>query len=228
MKQNPTPASEKSRLLRAKDALLSTRTLTLCALLCAVAVLVDLFYLPIGGPFLRIYFSFLPAALIGHLCGPALAIPAGIIVDLLSFFVAGGDPAGYFPGYTLSSMLAYLIYALFLFRARITFSRLCLARLTVNVAINVILGSVWKHMLYGKAYSVYFISGAIKNIAILPFEVFLLAIVFAKLTPITAGLGFAKDIPHLTLGKRDILISVIASCVGALVLFLYYRATVSA
>ena len=38
---------------------------------------------------------------------------------------------------------------------------------------NVLLGSVWKAMLYGKGYLYYLTSGAVKNTIMLPIEVFL-------------------------------------------------------
>ncbi|MGM9626215.1 MAG: folate family ECF transporter S component, partial [Eubacteriales bacterium] len=149
----------------------STRILTTTALLCALCALVDMFFIPIGGAFLRVYFSFIIAGLLCMISGPVLAVPAGFLVDTLSYFCSGGDPNGYFPGYALSAMCSFLLYALFFYRAELSLSRIFIGRLSVNVCVNVLLGSIWKHMLYGKAYIVYFISGSIKNLAMLPLEV---------------------------------------------------------
>ncbi len=199
-----------------------TRILTATALLCALAALVDMFFLPIGGAFLRIQFSFLIAGLLSAVAGPILALPAGALVDTLSFILAGGDPAGYFPGYTLSSMCCYLIYALFFYRANLSLSRICAARMTVNVFINVMLGSVWKEMLYGKAYIVYFVSGAIKNIAMLPAELFLMIFLYRYLIPVLRRADLIPHTTEITVSKKDYLFSAIAALVGAAVLVVYY------
>lgn len=200
----------------------STRMLCVTALLCAVCALIDMFFLPIGGAFLRIYFSFLVAGLLCMISGPMLAIPAGFLVDTLSFLFSGGDPAGYFPGYALSSMLSYLIYALFFFRARLSLSRIFTARLTVNVLINVILGSVWKHILYGNAYIVYFISGAIKNIALLPIEAALMLLLYRRMVPVLQRVRLIPAGVDVTVRQRDYIFSAIAGVIGVAVLIAYY------
>lgn len=200
----------------------SVRMLTTTALLCAVCALIDTFFLPIGGAFLRIYFSFLIAGMLCMIAGPFLAIPAGFLVDTLSFLFSGGDPSGYFPGYALSSMLSFLIYALFFYRARLSLSRIFIARLTVNVLINVILGSVWKHMLYGKAYIVYFVSGAIKNIALLPIEAAIMLILYRRMVPILQKMHLIPADVSVTVRTRDYVFSAIAGVIGAAVLIVYY------
>lgn len=200
----------------------STRVLCITALLCALCALIDIFYLMIGGAFLRIYFSFLVAGLLCMISGPFLAIPAGFLVDTLSFLFSGGDPAGYFPGYALSSMLSFLIYALFFYRAKLSLSRLFAARLAVNVLINVILGSVWKHILYGNAYIVYFISGAIKNIAMLPIEAALMLILYRRLVPILQRMHVIPGAVDVTVQRRDYVFSAIAGVIGVVVLIVYY------
>lgn len=213
-----TPAYRKEALA----SLRSTRILTATALLCALCALIDMFFLPIGGAFLRVYFSFLIAGITATVSGPLLALPAGILVDTLSFLFSGGDPSGYFPGYAISSMCSFFIYALFFYRAQLSLSRLFLARLSVNVFINVILGSVWKHILYGNAYIVYFISGAIKNIALLPIEVLAMLLLYRRLLPV---LRRGDMIPHavtLTTSKRDYIVSAIASVIGVVILVGYY------
>lgn len=206
----------------ALKSLKSTRMLTVTALLCACCALIDMFFLPVGGAFLRIYFSFLVAGLLCLISGPFLAIPAGFLVDTLSFLFQGGDPAGYFPGYALSSMLSFLIYALFFYRASLSLSRIFAARLTVNVLINVILGSVWKHILYGNAYIVYFISGAIKNIALLPIEAALMLFLYRRMVPILQRMHLIPGSVRVTVERRDYVFSAIAGVIGIAVLIVYY------
>lgn len=209
----------------ARSMLRSTRILTTTALLCALCALVDMFFVPIGGAFLRVYFSFLIAGLLCMISGPVLAIPAGFLVDTLSYFCSGGDPNGYFPGYALSAMCSFLLYALFFYRAELSLSRLFIGRLSVNVCVNVLLGSIWKHMLYGKAYIVYFISGSIKNLAMLPLEVFLMLLLFRHILPILKKSRLVPAQTEITVRKRDYLICFLASVVGIAVLVGYYIST---
>lgn len=216
-----TPFSSAYLKCAAAD-LRSTRMLCMTALLCALCALVDLFFLPIGGAFLRVYFSFLIAGLLCMIAGPFLALPAGFLVDTLSFLFSGGDPAGYFPGYALSSMLSFLLYALFFYRAHLSLSRIVIARLSVNVLINVILGSVWKHILYGNAYIVYFISGAIKNIALLPIEAALMLLLYRRLVPILQRLRLIPGTVEITVQRRDYIFSAVAGAIGIAVLIAYY------
>ena len=66
-----------------------------------------------------------------------------------------------------------LIYGVMLYRRKPTLPRIIVTRLIINYGSNVLLGSVWKAMLYGKGYLYYLTSGAVKNTIMLPIEVFL-------------------------------------------------------
>lgn len=213
----------KDYLRAARAPLSSTRFLCAAALLCAIGALLEVFYIPVGGAFLRITFTYLAQMLLGVICGPIYSVIGGVLIDVLGFLLAGGDAAGYFPGFTLSAALQGLLYALFLYRAKLSVWRVLLAKLTVNVAIHVILGSVWKQMLYGKAYHVYFVSGAIKNIAMLPIEVFISIALLHALAPAMTRLGLLpkQEIPKPK--RRDTILFVIAMLLGATALILYYR-----
>ena len=70
-------------------------------------------------------------------------------------------------------MLSGLIYGVMLYRQKPTLPRIIVTRLIINYGSNVLLGSVWKAMLYGKGYLYYFTSGLVKNTTMLPIEVFL-------------------------------------------------------
>ena len=124
------------------------------------------------GPSLKIYFSFLAVSL-GCMCyGPVVGMMAGAIIDTVGFLLAGyGEP--YFPGYLITAMLSGLIYGVMLYRQKPTLPRIIVTRLIINYGSNVLLGSVWKAMLYGKGYLYYFTSGLVKNTTMLPIEVFL-------------------------------------------------------
>ena len=166
----------------AADQLKSVRMLALAGLISALAVALESAPLFLMGFSLRIYFSFLVVSVGAFVYGPVVALLAGMVTDTISFMIFSfGEP--YFPGYMITAMLSGMLYGMMLYRQRITVLRLFLTKLVINYAINVALGSVWKAMLYGKAYQVYFVSGLGKNTMLLPLEVLLMVMVFSLLMP---------------------------------------------
>ena len=97
--------------------------------------------------------TFLPRALCALVYGPVGAILFAVAEDTLGFFM-GSSSGPYFPGYTLTTVLGCLWYALFFYRAKVTVLRVTLAKLITNVQ-NVLLGSLWSAILYGKGYLYY-------------------------------------------------------------------------
>lgn len=159
-----------------------TKKLCLCALMMALQILLSnpLFKIPLAEN-LSITFGYLAVALNSAVVGPVLSLLFGFVLDNISFMLF---PSGvYFFGYTLSCMAGALVYALFLYRTKISLLRLFLAKLTVNLFVNVLLGSLWSAMLYSKGYLYYLSISAIKNLTILPLEVFLLYLLFKAFIP---------------------------------------------
>ena len=150
----------------------NVRVLAFAGLVCAMAIVLEGLPIYLLGPSLKIYFSFLAVSL-GCMCyGPVVGMMAGAIIDTVGFLLAGyGEP--YFPGYLITAMLSGLIYGVMLYRQKPTLPRIIVTRLIINYGSNVLLGSVWKAMLYGKGYLYYFTSGLVKNTTMLPIEVFL-------------------------------------------------------
>ena len=171
MKQSSVLSAEYWRTAAAE--LRNVRALTLAGLVCAAAIVLESMPIYLMGPTLKIYFSFLVVGL-GCACyGPVVGMMAGGIIDTVGFLLAGyGEP--YFPGYLLSAVLSGLIYGVMLYRREPTVLRLIVLRLLINYGSNVLLGSVWKAMLYGKGYLYYFTYGMVKNTVLLPLEVFLM------------------------------------------------------
>ena len=144
----------------ARNELKNPRVLAFAGLVCAISIVLESLPIYLMGPSLKIYFSFLAVSL-GCMCyGPVTGMMAGAIIDSVGFLLAGyGEP--YFPGYLISAVLSG------------TLPRIIVTRLIINYGSNVLLGSVWKAMLYGKGYLYYMTSGAVKNTIMLPIEVFL-------------------------------------------------------
>lgn len=156
----------------ARSEFRNVRVLALSGLVCAMAVVLESLPIFLLGPSLKIYFSFLVVS-VGCMCyGPLVGMMAGAVIDTVGFLIASfGEP--YFPGFLISAVLSGLIYGLLLYRRKPTLWRIILLRLIINYGSNVLLGSVWKAMLYGKGYLYYVTTGLVKNTLLLPLEVFL-------------------------------------------------------
>lgn len=172
------------------------RVLSVAALLLAVQTVLGAFFIPVMGGAVRVQFTFLSASLAGLVCGPLVAPLYGVAGDLLGFFLfPKGDP--FFPGYTLSAVLGAVLYALWLYRARISVLRLALCRGTVNILVNAAVGSVWRTMLYGGgSYGFYFKASLIKNLAMLPVETAVLVLLMRLLLPALSRGGLVPAQPQ--------------------------------
>ena len=149
------------------------RVLAFAGLVCAMAIVLEGLPIYLLGPSLKIYFSFLVVGL-GCMCyGPCVGMMAGAIIDSVGFLLSSyGEP--YFPGYLITAMLSGLIYGVMLYQRKPTIPRLIVTRLLINYGSNVLLGSVWKAMLYGKGYLYYLSTGMVKNTIMIPIEVALM------------------------------------------------------
>ena len=173
------------------------RKLTFAALMIAMCIILG--YIPsvplFGGA--KITWGFLARSVCALVCGPVLGVAFGFAEDILSFFLTGGGGYPFFPGYTLTTMLGVLIYALFFYRAKLTVRRVFFAKLLTNIE-NVVLGALWMAILSGKAYLVTASASALKNLIMLPFQTALLVIVFSALMPV---LRRSKLVPEQISGR---------------------------
>ncbi len=138
----------------------------------------------------RVTWGFLARSLCALVCGPVNALVFGLAEDTVSFLI---NPKGaYFPGYALTTMLGTLIYALFLYRTRVTVLRIFLAKLITNV-LNVFLGSLWSAILLSKGYIYYMSTSLVKNAVMLPVQTIMLVVLFAALLPIMRRMGIIPN-----------------------------------
>ncbi len=127
---------------------------------------------------LRISVSFLANVIIGTLYGPVVGFVAGAAGDIIQFVIRPSGP--FFPGWTLSAALSGLIFGLFFYKKLpkktldIRHILLTLVAITVEmILINILLGTIWCALMYGKGFWFYFTSRFAKNIIQLPINVFL-------------------------------------------------------
>lgn len=183
----------------------------LAAMLVALAVAINTFQLQIT-PLLRVKFVFLVTAVGAMIYGPVVAMLAGVATDIVGYLIA---PFGaFFPGYTLSALLSGLVYALFLYRAKISPLRIFAAKLIVNVFINSLLGSLWRVAMdqtQEKGYLVHVTTSFIKNILLLPLEVTLLTVLIGAVAPFLVKKRILPDIGKVRLSQAFIMVSILVS-----------------
>lgn len=165
----------------------SVRMLAVCAMFIALRVAIGALFIPVGEN-LRIYFTYAVTALGASIYGPLMALAEGFVSDILGYFIA--PSGGFFPGYTLSAMLGSVTYALFFYQQRQSIWRILFCRMTVNIAVNILIGSVWSAVLYGKGYIYYVSKSIVKNIVLLPVEALVMYIVFRTVNPLLKRMKF--------------------------------------
>ena len=186
----------KSYWRTAAQELRNLRMLTLAAIVVALRIVLSGLYIPLGDN-LNIFFGYFVNSLGAAIYGPVVALLSGFATDVLGYFVHPTGP--FFPGYVLSTMLGSFFYALFFYRARITVVRVILAKLSVNLLVNVGLGALWSAIQFSKGYYYYLVKSLMKNLGMLPLEVLLLWLFLKAIAPVCARNGL---LPKQSLRSR--------------------------
>ena len=122
-----------------KDAageLKDTRVLVFAALMIALRVAMKLVAIPLA-PGLKINTAFIVNALGAMVFGPVVAAICAVATDILGYLQ---NPEGvYFVPFVLTEVAGSVIFALFLYRAKVGPVRVMLSRFTVSLVINVLL-----------------------------------------------------------------------------------------
>lgn len=160
------------------------RKVVLAAILMALIIATDAFSRVVGimvfGRF--VYFTFIPVAVAAMLLGPVMIIPVTALANTISYFIySSGYP--FFIGYTLNAVLQGVFFALLLYNQKITILKIFVTRLLNNLLVNALLGALWKWILFStdQVFTVLLVDGLIKNLIMLPMEVFILYIILKAL-----------------------------------------------
>ena len=162
------------------------RSLVFAGLTIALGTVLSSLYIPVGVN-LRITTAFLALALGSMIFGPVIGLSAGLAYDLIGYLFIPATV--FFPGYTLSSMLEFFIYGIFLYRCKISVLRVSFCKFIVDFGIHVGLGCLWSSMLYGKGYYYFFVKSLIKNTILLPIEIVMLVGLLQIFLPILVNQG---------------------------------------
>ncbi len=195
-----------------------TRMLVFAALMIALRVALKLVAIPLA-PSLKINTAFLANALGAMVFGPVMAIPAAVVSDLLGVIITG-DIGTYFPPMVLTEVGGSLIFALFLYRAKVSPTRTMLSRFCICFFVNVLLQTplmMWYYQVYyGSTSYVLTIPSILKNLFMFPIESVVLTLFLRFIQPITYRMKLTWSTPtELKFEKKQIALLVILVVLGA-------------
>lgn len=202
----------------------SLRVLLLAAILTAMRIGIKAFRVPLG-PDLNLTFGFLVNAVGSMIYGPVVAIAASAVSDTVGAVLF---PSGaYFFPYIFTEIAGGLLFALFLYRARLSVLRVMLARFSVTVVCNLVLDRLfymWQnYLLTGKTLTFMTWPRLVKNIVTFPLQTVLLVLLLRSLVPVTTRMKLTHaDADALQFTKRDIVLLVVLSVIAVPVIVAYY------
>ena len=124
------------------------KVIVITGLLIAIGIVLGQFSIQITQT-TKIGISFIATQLTALLFGPVVGGIMGGVSDVLKFII---KPTGTFLiGYTINAMLGPVIYGVMLYKKPISFWRILVSKVVVAIVINLILGSYWNYLYFGKA-----------------------------------------------------------------------------
>lgn len=209
----------------AVSQLFDLRVLCIAAILIAVRVALKSAQIPVG-PNLNVQIAFFVNALGASFFGPVVAIFAAAISDTLGCLLFPVGP--YFFPFIFVEIAGSFIFALFLWRSKLSATRIIVSRFAVVTVCNFILNPTFLIWYYewlnnGKTYEFITSFRVIKNLALFPAEALLLVLFMGSLIPVMAKIGLiprAQTKPVLT--KRHIILLIVLFIIAAIIVAMYY------
>ena len=202
----------------------STKMLVVTALMTALRIALKPLAIPLG-PQLSIQTAMLATALGAMIYGPVVAIPAAMVSDTIGFMIY---PTGdYFLPFMLTEIASTMLYALCLYRSKVTPTRVVLSRFFICLFVNVILQQfiyAWWYVYMGnpdkakdQILGIMTVARIFKNLAFFPIESVVLTVFLKFLLPVTkrAGLTFCSD-SDMKFTKKHVLTLVALTLFGCL------------
>lgn len=104
----------------------------------------------------------------------------GGVGDILKYIM---KPTGaFFFGWTLNAILGPMIYGIMLYHRPINLKRIFVAKILVAVIVNLLLGTLWLSIMYGKAFFLLLPARAVKQLVSVPVDALLLYVVLQMLS----------------------------------------------
>ncbi len=186
----------KSYWKQALSELKKPKMLILAGLLIALRVALKSVQIPIIPGQMNITFGYFVNAVGAMTFGPVVAIISAAISDTLGAVIA---PQGaYFFPYIFQEIAGSLIFALFLYRQRLTVPRTILSRFFVVLVCNIILQPLitmlWNFLNPDASYTVITTLRVVKNLALFPLESLLLVLFIKAMIPVLKSLKFTENV----------------------------------
>ncbi len=180
----------------AASELKDTKMLVVTALLTALRIAMKPLAIPLA-PQLSIQTAMLATALGAMIFGPVVAIPAAMISDTIGFFLY---PTGdYFLPFMLTEIASTMIYALCLYRCKVTPTRVMLSRFLICLFVNIVLQQLifaWWYVYIGspekaknQILGIMGMARILKNLAFFPIESVVLTLFLRVMVPVTNRMG---------------------------------------
>ena len=210
-----------------------TKMLVVTALMIALRIALKPFAIYIG-PQMAIQTATLATALGAMIFGPVVAIPAAIVSDTVGFMIF---PTGdYFLPFMLTEIASTMAYALCLYRAKPSATRVMIARFIICFFVNVILQQfifAWQYTYMGNPekakesiMGIMTVSRIFKNLFFFPIECVVITLFLKVLVPITAQAKLTYDTKaDLSFSRKQIaaLVLLVVIGIGSAVGYLTYR-----
>ena len=218
----PHPSS-KAYWRDAAAELKDTKMLVVTALMIALRIVLKPLAIPLG-PQLSIQTAMLATALGAMIFGPVMAIPAAMISDTVGFMIY---PTGdYFLPFMLTEIASTMIYALCLYRSKVSPTRVMLSRFFICFFVNVILQQfiyAWWYVYIGNPESakesilgIMTLSRILKNVCMFPIEAVVLTLFLKFLLPVTqrVKLTFCHD-ADMRFDKKQLITLILLVVIGS-------------
>ncbi len=199
------------------------KMLVVTALMIALRIALKPFAIYIG-PQMAIQTATLATALGAMIFGPVVAIPAAIISDTVGFMLfPSGD---YFLPFMLTEIASTMFYALCLYRAKPSATRVIIARFLICFVVNVVLQQfifAWQYTYMGNPdkakdsiMGIMTVARLFKNLFFFPIESVVITLFLKVLVPVTARAGLTYDrSANLSFTKKQIAALVLLMVIGA-------------
>lgn len=169
-----------------------TKTIVVCGMMAALAIVLGLVATIQIGNYVRIGFSGLPNRIVDFLFGPVVGCFFGGALDVLKYIIKPTGP--YNIGFTISAMASGIIYGSLLYKKPVSLKRIVLAEFLVKFFINCLLNTYWLSILYGNAFTVLFPLRALKNLIMWPIDCAILYVTLTLVAQILPRVGFHRTL----------------------------------
>ena len=201
------------------------KTLVFAALIVALRVIVKMFKIPLAAG-LSLAFDCYVNSLGSIVYGPVVAFFVGAISDTLGCILFPTGP--YFFPFIFVEISSSVLFALFLWRRKISVGRVLLSKFTVNMFCNIFLTSLFMKWMYiylgdpkGTTYNVINLVRIGKNLVLFPIESVLIVIMLGAFVPVLKKLRAVPSTQNeIILQRRHIVLVAITTALSiGLILF---------